>query len=143
MGQQNTLREFFDRYASLSLGAEPEQLAELYDTNFLAAGPKGSATFTNDENFLAWLREVRDFNAESGMKLMAVAAVSDSTSVGPDFSLVTVEWAATFERTGDDPIQFSISYLLRDADGTLKIAAYISHEDQEEAMQANGLLEAK
>lgn len=140
MSQSTDLRDFFERYAQLSLGDKPEQMAKYYDTSFLVAGPKGVATFTNDEKFLAWLREVHDFNVQSGMRSMTVHDVSGSTPVGPDYQLVTVEWAATFERTGDEPIRFSISYLLRRADGAFKIAAYVSHEDQKEAMRENGLL---
>ena len=123
----------------MSLGPEPEKLADFYDTSFLAAGPKGGAAFKNDESFLAWLTELHAFNVKTGMTSMTVGEVGE-TPVGAGYALVTVTWAATFQRTGDMPIRFSISYLLRESEASLKVAAYISHEDQEEAMRANGLL---
>src|SRR5262249_32853115 len=66
-------------YARVSLGSEPEKLADFYDTSFLAAGPKGGATFKNDESFLAWLRGLRAVNVKSGVISMAV----DETGAGP------------------------------------------------------------
>lgn len=132
-------RDFFRRYALVSLGPEPEKLAEFYDTSFLAAGPRGGAAFRNDEAFLAWLRQAHTFNMTNGMTSMTVGEVRQ-TPVSDDYTLVTVDWVATFQRTGDAPLQFSISYLLRQSGKDWKVAAYISHEDQEEAMRARGLL---
>jgi hypothetical protein len=139
MSREETLRDYFQRYARVSLGPEPEKLADFYDTSFLAAGPKGGAAFKNDESFLAWLRELRAFNVKSGMTSMAVDGIGE-TPVGAGYTLVTVAWAATFQRSGDTPIRFTISYLLRESEASLKVAAYISHEDQEDLMRANGLL---
>jgi hypothetical protein len=139
MNREEKLRDFFQQYALVSLGPEPEKLADMYDTSFLAAGPKGGAAFKNDEAFLSWLREVHAFNARSGMTSMVVGGVEE-TPVGGGYTLVTVEWAATFRQTHDAPIRFRISYLLRQSEEGLKVAAYISHEDQEDVMRARGLL---
>lgn len=136
--RQEMLQEYFKRYGSLSIESEPETLAEFYDGSFLAAGPGGGAAFRNDESFLAWLRELRKFNVNAGMTSMSPAALTE-TPVGGGYSLVTVTWAATFARTGDAPIRFHISYLLRESAEGLKVAGYISHEDQEEMMRAAGL----
>lgn len=137
--REETLRDFFQRYARVSLSAEPEHLADCYEPGFLAAGPGGGAVFRNDASFLQWLREVHAFNEASGMIALAPGAIREAP-VGAGYTLVDVEWAAIFRRTGDTPIRFTISYLLRESGETLKIAAYISHEDQEEAMRAHGLL---
>lgn len=137
--RQEQLHEYFSRYASLALGPDPAQLAELYDASFLAAGPKGGAAFRNDESFLAWLRELHAFNARTGMSSMTAGEIREMP-VGAGYSLVTVTWAATFQRTGATPIRFTISYLLRETESHPKVAAYISHDDQEEMMRAHGLL---
>ena len=139
MTRPEKLSDFFRRYALVSLGPDPEKLADFYDTSFLAAGPKGGAAFRNDEAFLAWLREMHRFNIQSGMTSMTVGAVTE-TAISAKYSLVTVEWSATFERTGNTAIRFSISYLLRQFGESWKVAAYISHDDQEEAMRRHGLL---
>jgi hypothetical protein len=138
MNRDKVLEDFFRRYADVSLGAEPERLAEFYEGSFLAAGPKGGEAFRNDKAFLSWLREVSSFNARTGMVALAVGDI-DQKTVSADYSLATVEWAATF-RQRDEPIRFRISYLLRLTESRPRIAAYISHEDQQEAMQAHGLL---
>lgn len=139
MNRGESLREFFRQYALVSLGPQPEKLAAFYETSFLAAGPKGGAAFKNDEAFRSWLREVHAFNNRSGMTSMTAGEIEE-TPVSADYTLVTVEWAATFQRTRDLPIRFSISYLLRQSGEGLKVAAYVSHEDQEDAMRASGLL---
>ena len=139
LSRQEKLHEYFVRYASLAVGPDPAKLAELYDASFLAAGPKGGTAFKNDESFLAWLRELHAFNVRTGMTSMTVSEIGEMP-VGAGYTLVTVTWAATFQRTGTSPIRFTISYLLREAESQLKVAAYISHEDQEEAMRAHGLL---
>lgn len=139
MNRNEQLREFFRRYSQASLGPEPERLADLYDSSFLAAGPRGGAAFKNDESFLAWLRQVNEGNRQGGMTAMEVDEVVE-TPLSDAYTIATVTWAATFRQTGDDPIRFRISYLLRQADNALKVAAYISHEDEEEAKKAHGLL---
>jgi len=139
MNREEALRDYFQQYARVSLGPEPEKLADFYDTSFLAAGPTGGAAFKNDESFLVWLGKVRAFNVKCEMISMAVDEISE-TLVGAGYTLVTVTWAATFRRTGNTPIRFRISYLLRESAANLKVAAYISHEDQEDVMRANGLL---
>ena len=137
--RQEMLERFFHEYASLSRGEEPEKLAAFYEESFLVAGPSGGATFKNDQSFLAWLRDMRTFNAQTGMTSMTAGEIFE-TPVGAGYSLATVTWAATFAKTGDTAIRFQISYLLRDTGTQLKVAAYISHEDQQESMLAHGLL---
>lgn len=139
MSHDNDFLRYFRRYAATSLESEPEKLAEFYDQSFLAAGPKGGAAFRNDAAFLDWLRQVRAFNVESGMTSMTAEGV-DQIQVSAGYTLVTVRWAATFQKSGDEPIRFSISYLLRESESGYKVAAYVSHDDQEDAMRAHGLL---
>jgi hypothetical protein len=139
MNRDDQLLEYFRRYATVSLGPEPEKLAQFYDQSFLVAGPKGGAAFPNDAAFLDWLRQVKDYNVGTGMTSIAAEAV-DQIQVSADYTLVAVRWAATFQKSGDVPIRFSISYLLRGSESGYKIAAYISHEDQEDVMRAHGVL---
>lgn len=137
--RQEHLQEFFRRYASFALDEDPTKLAEFYDASFLAAGPRGGAAFKNDEAFLAWLRELHAFNVKVGMTSMTVEEVCE-VPVGAGYTLATVTWGAAFQRTGPIPIRFKISYLLRESEAHPKVAANISHEDQEEVMRARGLL---
>ena len=70
MRRDDQFLDYFRRYAAVSLGPEPEKLAEFYDQSFLAAGPKGGAAFRNDAAFLDWLRQVHDFNVRTGLTSM-------------------------------------------------------------------------
>jgi hypothetical protein len=134
------LHQFFRDYAAVSFGPDPEKLAAFYADGFLVAGPQGSAAFRNDEQFLAWLRQLHDFNQASGMTGMRVVSIEEQR-LSALFTIATVEWGATFQKTGDDVITFKISYILQEEqDATFKVLGYLSHEDQMEAMRARGLL---
>jgi hypothetical protein len=131
---------FFRNYGADALGAAPERIAAFYSESFIAAGPRGSAVFRNDEQFIDWLMQLHQFNESIGMTAMMVVSINDSKSLSGRHQLVTVEWGARFEKTGERLITFQISYLLERSGEAWKILAYISEKDQEEEMQALGLL---
>jgi hypothetical protein len=141
LGDRSPLADFFRRYATASMGAEPEKLAAFYDASFLAAGPRGGAAFQNDEAFRDWLRQVHAFNLQTGMAALEVLGVREMP-ISSEYTLATVRWGARFRATGDELIEFEISYVLRLVDGSYNVAAYISHEDQEAVMKDHGLLPA-
>ena len=70
---------------------------------------------------------------------MSVAGVAESP-LSDAYTIAAVTWAATFRKTGDEPIRFRISYILRETDDALSVVGFISHEDQESVMRAHGLL---
>ncbi|MPZ47795.1 MAG: hypothetical protein GEU75_00490 [Dehalococcoidia bacterium] len=133
------LEQFFHDYANASMAGDPAAIAAFYAESFVAAGPKGSAAFQNDDKFLDWLRQLHDFNQQTGMRAMEVVSVSDS-AISEHYILARVGWGAKFEKTGDELISFDISYILYTAPETPKIVAYISHEDQEDQMRQLNLL---
>jgi hypothetical protein len=134
-----SLDQFFRRYAELSLGPQPEALAELYAPTFIVGGPEGSRAFANDGQFLEWLRQVAAYNQEHGMRALTVVSV-DETDLSPLHTLATVNWGARFEKTGDRLIEFDISYLLEESAGDWRILSYISRADQSAEMAKEGLL---
>jgi hypothetical protein len=134
-----TSREFFERYASRSLGDHPEELATLYASTFIVASPQGSQAFTNDARFLEWLRQVAAFNREHGMRSLTAVALAE-TMLSPRHVLVIVTWGAQFEKTGKRVIEFQISYLLEKDSEEWRILAYVSEADQEDEMRKAGLL---
>ena len=139
MEQQETLRQFFERYAALSLGPRPEDLAGLYAPTFIVAGPQGSQAFTNDSRFLDWLRTVAEFNRQHGMRALGVVTIHE-VSLSPLHALATIRWGARFEKTDDRVIEFEISYVMEQARDSWQILSYISQTDQEEEMKKEGLL---
>ncbi len=134
-----SLTSFFERYAQVSTGSQPEDLAALYAPTFIVGGPKGSQAFTNDDAFLGWLRQVADGNRAAGLRSMRPLEVRDQ-ALSPIHTLATVRWGAQFARTGDRVIAFTIAYLLESKNEAWLILAYLSEQDQEEAMQREGLL---
>jgi hypothetical protein len=132
------LRSFFEAYSEASI-VDPTALVSRYADSFVFSGPSGSASFKNDEQFLAWLVQVHEFNQNAGMQSLEVVSVHH-VPLGDHHAFATVEWGARFQKTGDELICFSISYLLRFSDGSPLILAYVSHEDQEEVMRKRGLL---
>lgn len=128
---------WFTGYAKDAEREDPGRLAARYGPSFLFAAPAGTATFPNDGAFLDWLRQVRAGNVASGLTAMGVVATRE-ISLGTAFALVTVTWDARFQSTGDRPIQFEISYLMTTG-AERTIVAYVSHEDQDEAMRRAGI----
>ena len=134
-----TLRSFFDQYAQATNKMKPSTVAGFYADNFIVAGPKGNMAYRNDEKFLQWLEELKDFNQKTGMGSMRIVNYGES-AVSPHYLMATVEWGVTFEKTGDELITFDITYFV-DVTGKMpRIIMYISHEDQEDAMKERGLL---
>jgi len=134
-----SLEAFFRRYGNLSLSDAADELAAQYGPSFIVASPLGSMAFANDDRFRSWLRQVGEFNRGHGMRGMAVVSVQ-ALELSPIHTLATVRWGAQFEKTGDRLIEFDIAYLLERAGETWTILAYVSKEDQDEAMRREGLL---
>ena len=134
-----SLNGFFSRYAELSVGPQPEELAGVYAPTFIVGGPSGSQAFANDVRFVEWLRQGADFNRQHGMRTLAPMTIRDAT-LSPIHTLATVTWGARFEKTGDRLIDFEISYLLEQTDDEWRILSYISRTDQNAAMEKEGLL---
>jgi hypothetical protein len=134
-----SIHSFFREYGDLSLGDDPQAIAACYTESFIAAGPKGSMSFKNDKKFIKWLKQVKEFNAKTGMQDLKVIKVK-STAIGNFCTSATVTWAAVFEKRKAEPVKFDITYFLYHPEDTSpKIMMYISHEDQEEVMKEKGL----
>jgi hypothetical protein len=73
------------------------------------------------------------------MRSLTVTAIREVT-LSPLHCLATVTWGARFEKTGDRTITFEISYLLEAAEDAWRILSYVSREDQEAAMEKEGVM---
>lgn len=133
------VKEFFNNYGSLSLAKDPQALAALYADNFIAAGPKGSMVFANDEKFIEWLVQVQQFNEKTGMEKLNVVRVTD-TPIGEAYTSATVTWSAFFGKKINQAVEFDITYILRNEKNSHRVVMYVSHEDQEEVMKKKGLI---
>ena len=136
------LEIFFQNYAAASLGLEPAWIAALYADHFVTGGPRGSATFSNNGQFVHWLREVQTFNKRTGMTALELVSIEKPICLNDIHVLAQVEWGARFKKTGTRLIKFWIAYLLEKNDGRWKILAYISEKDQEDEMRKLGITES-
>lgn len=133
------LRNFFEEYAKLNNRNNLLAIANYYAPSFIAAGPKGNAAFNNDESFIEWLQQVQAFNSKSGMEAMQIVGYSEAI-ISPNYMTVDIEWGASFRKTGQELIRFTISYFVYLSDEQPKIVMYIAHEDQTDLMKEKGLL---
>lgn len=134
-GTDAALERFFREYAAASVNSPAARVPGFYAESFIAAGPKGSAIFRNDESFVQWLGEMHEFNRRTGMVSMEAVSVEAPVLLSSRHLLVRVEWGARFTKTGDRLIAFGIAYLLENLDGKLRILAFVSEKDQEEEMR--------
>ncbi|WP_118972924.1 hypothetical protein [Taibaiella koreensis] len=133
------LKEFFEQYGVVSCSDDVQPLAGFYADSFIVAGPEGSAAFHNDEHFARWLDQLREGNERSGLKGMQIVAFNEFP-ISDQYKGATITWGAQFEKTGEELIQFNITYFVHLLDEVPKIIMYISERGQEALMQEKGLL---
>jgi len=64
----------------------------------------------------------------------------DEQPITEQYSMVKVHWGVTFQKTGDKLIEFDVSYLVQKTGKEPKIILFITHQDEQKAMQELGLL---
>jgi hypothetical protein len=106
------LESFFREYGIASL-SDPLMLVARYAERFVVAGPRGSAVFTNDATFVDWLQHLQQFNQRIGMTSLTVVGITKTRPLSDRHLLPTVEWGATFTKTGERVVTFRISYRTR------------------------------
>src|SRR4051794_26356228 len=111
--EASSARDFFESYSKVSMAGDAEGLASSYAPTFIVAGPTGSAGFPNNGDFLHWLRGVFAFNRRAGMQSMQVVDVREDR-ISDTHATATVTWGTRFTRTGDQLVEFDITYLLED-----------------------------
>ena len=131
------VRTMFDEYAKAFSALDFEKVAVFYADSFIAAGPKGSRAQSKSE-FTEWAAKAAEFYksvGQQGAKLLAFEEIP----ISDDYALVKIHWGVKFKKTGDKFIEFDISYTIDKTGPEPKIILFISHEDEQEAMQKLGL----
>src|SRR6185503_12769982 len=105
-----------------------------------SAGPKGMIAQSKSD-FISKAGEAAAFYKSVGQTSAKILSMKE-IPVSDYYSLVTVHWGVTFHKTGNKPVEFDVSYLIQHTDEEPKIILFISHEDEEEAMQKMGLLQS-
>jgi hypothetical protein len=107
--------------------------------HFISASPKGTIAQDRDE-FAKLADQAGQFYRSVGQTGATILSMTE-TPISNEYSLVRVHWGCTFEKTGDKPIEFDVSYLIQELAGQdPKILLFIAHEDEEKAMKELGLI---
>ncbi|MGN6491550.1 MAG: hypothetical protein ACTHLE_06095 [Agriterribacter sp.] len=134
-----SVKNFFETYAFLSMKGNARELAVLYAEKITAASPAGIIAFDNNQYFLQWLEQVFSFNQKTGMHQLEVRQ-ERSEVIGEHFCNAVITWSTSFARQPGKKILFDIYYTLRLAGSSYQIMWYLSPQDEEAVMKEQGIL---
>ena len=112
-------------------------IAEHYADTFISAGPKGTIA-RDKKDFLSWAKQASDLYKSIGQKSAKILS-KKIIPISNEYAMATVHWGVTFEKTGDEVIEFDVSYIVQQIGNDLNIILFITHQDEEEAMKKLGL----
>lgn len=127
------VKALMDAYAAAFDQLDADKQAELFSESFISAGPKGTITQSREE-FRQSAVKAGDFYRKAGKTSASILSL-DEHVISPDYSLVKVHWGVSFKKNGDKPVEFDVSYLVQLTGPEPKILAFITHQDEDSAMQ--------
>ena len=146
MPPEESIERFFAGYAArfnLALGdatvMDVEGTAAAFADCFVAANPQGVACGKNDRRFRTAIPQGWEFYRRIGMTSMEITSIL-VTPLDEIHAMARVSWDSRYRR-GDgheEQIEFDVIYLVQILDGTPKIFAYITG-DEEKALREKGL----
>lgn len=128
--------EFEKNFSALDVKAQ----AEAYADNFISAGPKGTIA-QGRQDLINKAEQAAAFYKSVGQKSARIISKQEMP-VTDQYTMVTVHWGVTFEMTGDSPVEFDVTYIIQENQGQPKIILFITHQDEQEAMQKLGLMKS-
>jgi len=132
------IKKLFDEYEKAFQKLDIAANASFYADTFISAGPRGAVAQSKAE-FLKFANQAADFYRKVG-QTDAKLISADETPISDHYSWVKVHWGVKFAKTGDRWIEFDVSYFVHSKQPEPQIIMFISHEDEEEAMRALGVL---
>jgi hypothetical protein len=134
-----SVKRLFSEYEKAFSALDLQRSAEFFADSFISAGPKGTITQSKAE-FLKEANKAIAFYRSIGQKSAKIISL-DEVPITEQYSMVKAHWGVTFEKTGDKPIEFDVSYLVQKTGKEPKIILFIAHQDEQKAMQELGLLQ--
>lgn len=129
------IEQFFDAYEKrfaegLAGNAVAEETAAAFADFFVEASPNGIIGGKNDQEFRERVPEGYNFYRSIGITKMEIRQL-DITELNELHYMVEVYWESFYEKDGQPgSIEFSVIYLLQNLNGTLKVFAYITGDEQ-------------
>ncbi|MGZ4944540.1 MAG: DUF4440 domain-containing protein [Halobacteriota archaeon] len=132
------LKGLFTKYQKAFSALDFEKIAKLYSESFMSFGPTGIIARSKAE-FLQEACEASEFYRSIGQTSARSISMNESP-ISEQYSLVNVHWGVTFHKTGDTRVTFDISYVVYKASAEPRIILFITHQDEQKAMEELGLL---
>ena len=131
-----SIRKLFDRYQSFfnkSLGGsrDMDEVASLYASEFIAAGPAGVMAGKNDEQLKQVMLQGYARYREIGTKEMRIRDIRVHP-IDERHCVAHVAWTACYEREGqaDVDIDFDVHYFVQLLDDQPKVFGWVSGDEQ-------------
>ena len=134
----NAIKNLFEEYEKAFNALDIAKSAQFFSDTFISAGPKG-AIAQNKSEFLKMADKAAGFYKSVGQTGAKILSMKE-TPISDEYSMVTVHWGVTFQKLGDKPVEFDVSYFLQNTSPKPQIIMFIAHQDEQEAMKELGLL---
>jgi ketosteroid isomerase-like protein len=132
------IEKLFLEYEKAFNDLDIKRNAEMFADTFISAGPKG-AIAQGKKDFLEKAGQAAEFYKSAGQTSAKIIS-KNIIPVSDQYLMVTVHWGVTFKKTGDELIEFDVSYIIYEGGDEPRIILFIAHQDEEEAMKKLGLL---
>lgn len=121
--------DFEKHFSALDVQAQ----ANAYADTFISAGPKGTIA-QGKQDLINKAQQAADFYksvGQTGAKLIS----KQEQPITNEYTMVTVHWGVTFEKTGNQLHEFDVTYIIQETEAQPKIILFITHQDEQETMK--------
>jgi hypothetical protein len=132
-----SIKKLFDACEKAFSTLNIENQVPFFADHFISEGTKGSIAQNRDE-FEKSARQAAEYYSKIGQTEAKILSMKE-TEISKEYSMVKVHWGVKFKKTGEKWIEFDITYLIQRTDAEPKIIMFISHQDEEKAMQELGI----
>lgn len=132
----DNLSEFFHDYGAAAFDAQ--KVATFYGEFAVASTPAFVGCLKGGKEIREAFENIAGYQKKTGLISMKPAHV-DTVELDERHLLSKVTWTALFEKTGDRPINFDVTYLLRKETPRPQILLYIAHQDETKMREELGI----
>lgn len=135
------IEQFFARYEEGANSFDPDVVCAQYTAEFLGGGPSGVTCGRNDQSLRLAIVQRQAFFQKIGFKRAKILRVEE-TALDARYTMAKIHWHMAFEKQPGRQLDFEffITYFLFDSGDGLKVAFWISHDDEQKVMRDAGLI---
>lgn len=121
--------DFEKHFSALDVRAQ----ADAYADTFISAGPKGTIA-QGKQDLIKKAQQAADFYKSVGQTGAKIISKQEQP-ITNEYTMVTVHWGVTFEKTGSQLHEFDVTYIIQETEAQPKIILFITHQDEQETMK--------